>query len=151
MSKPFLEQLESFIDLEDFVELQRCEFKVAEMLKNYGRVVAEMEEHKDSFLWNDTMALAIHKDLKKLKALVKRVDTLYKKTAKQKKKEQNELRDTAMSGEYVDTYIYECNAIAAVKKNQIKVAFIEFQKYHEGSSYLTYPMTSAMSGMGRKG
>ena len=94
MSKPFLEQLESWIDLEDFVELQRCEFKVAEMLKNYGRVVAEMEGDKDSFLWDDTMALAIHKDLKKLKALVKRVDTLYKKTAKQKKKEQNELRDT---------------------------------------------------------
>ena len=97
MSKPFLEQLESFIDLEDFVELQRCEFKVAEMLKNYGRVVTEMEGDKDSFLWNDTMALAIHKDLKKLKALVKRVDTLYKKTAKQKKKEHNELRDTTMS------------------------------------------------------
>ena len=54
-------------------------------------------------------------------------------------------------GEYVDTYIYECNAIAAVKKNQVKVAFIAFQKSHEGSSYLTYPMTSAMSGMGRKG
>jgi len=82
MSKPFLEQLESWIDLEDFVELQRCEFKVAEMLKNYGRVVAEMEEDKSSFLWNDSMALAIHKELKKLKALVKRVDTLYKKRAK---------------------------------------------------------------------
>jgi uncharacterized coiled-coil DUF342 family protein len=94
MSKPFLEQLESWIDLEDFVELQRCEFKVAEMLKNYGRVTKEMDENKESFLWNDAMALAIHKELKKLKALVKRVDTLYKKTAKQKKKEQNELRDT---------------------------------------------------------
>jgi hypothetical protein len=82
MSKPFLEQLESFIDLEDFVELERCEFKVAEMLKNYGRVVAEMEEDKESFLWQDSMALAIHKELKKLKALVKRVDTLYKKKAK---------------------------------------------------------------------
>ena len=82
MSKPFLEQLESFIDLEDFVELGRCEFKVAEMLRNYGRVVAEMEEDKESFLWQDSMALAIHKELKKLKALVKRVDTLYKKRAK---------------------------------------------------------------------
>jgi hypothetical protein len=82
MSKPFLEQLESWIDLEDFVELERCEFKVAEMLKNYGRVVAEMEEDKESFLWKDSMALAIHKELKKLKALVKRVDTLYKKKAK---------------------------------------------------------------------
>jgi len=82
MSKPFLEQLESWIDLEDFVELERCEFKVAEMLKNYGRVVAEMEEDKSSFLWQDPMALAVHKELKKLKALVKRVDTLYKKKAK---------------------------------------------------------------------
>jgi hypothetical protein len=82
MSKPFLEQLESWVDLEDFVELERCEFKVAEMLKNYGRVVAEMEEDKSSFLWQDSMALAVHKELKKLKALVKRVDTLYKKKAK---------------------------------------------------------------------
>jgi hypothetical protein len=82
MSKPFLEQLESWVDLEDFVELERCEFKVAEMLKNYGRVVAEMEEDKESFLWKDSMALAIHRELKKLKALVKRVDTLYKKRAK---------------------------------------------------------------------
>jgi hypothetical protein len=82
MSKPFLEQLEGWIDLEDFVELERCEFKVAEMLKNYGRVVAEMEEDKESFLWQDSMALAVHKELKKLKALVKRVDTLYKKKAK---------------------------------------------------------------------
>jgi hypothetical protein len=94
MSKPFLEQLEGWIDLEDFIELQRCEFKVAEMLKNYGRIVAEMEEDKESFLWKDSMALAIHKELKKLKALVKKVDILYKKTVKQKKKEQNELRDT---------------------------------------------------------
>jgi hypothetical protein len=82
MSKPFLEQLESWIDLEDFVELERCEFKVAEMLKNYGRVASEMDEDSSSFLWNDSMALAIHKELKKLKALVKRVDTLYKKKAK---------------------------------------------------------------------
>jgi hypothetical protein len=82
MSKPFLEQLESWIDLEDFVELERCEFKVAEMLKNYGRVVAEMEEDKSSFLWQDSMALAVHKELKRLKALVKRVDILYKKKAK---------------------------------------------------------------------
>jgi quinol monooxygenase YgiN len=67
------------------------------MLKNYGRVTKEMDENKESFLWNDAMALAIHKELKKLKALVKRVDTLYKKTAKQKKKEQNDLRDTTMS------------------------------------------------------
>ena len=59
--------------------------------------------------------------------------------------------DLYKDGEYVDTYIYECNAIAAVKKNQMKVAFIAFQRSHEGSSYLTYPMTSAMSGMGRKG
>jgi hypothetical protein len=82
MSKPFLEQLEGWIDLEDFVELERCEFKVAEMLKNYGRVVAEMEEDKSSFLWQDSMALAVQRELKKLKALVKRVDTLYKKKAK---------------------------------------------------------------------
>jgi hypothetical protein len=82
MSKPFLEQLESWIDLEDFVELEKCEFKVAEMLKNFGRVATEMDENESSFLWKDPMALAVHKELKKLKALVKRVDTLYKKRAK---------------------------------------------------------------------
>lgn len=86
MSKPFLEQLEGWIDLEDFVELEKCEFKVAEMLRNYGRVVAEMEADKSSFLWQDPMALAVHKELKKLKALVKRVDTLYKKKAKDEKR-----------------------------------------------------------------
>lgn len=82
MSKPFLEQLEGWIDLEDFVELEKCEFKVAEMLKNFGRVATEMDENESSFLWKDPMALAVHKELKKLKALVKRVDTLYKKRAK---------------------------------------------------------------------
>ena len=82
MSKPFLEQLESWIDLEDFVELEKCEFKVAEMLKNFGRVATEMDENESSFLWKDPMALAVHKELKKLKALAKRVDTLYKKRAK---------------------------------------------------------------------
>ena len=82
MSKPFLVLLESWIDLEDFVELEKCEFKVAEMLRNYGRVAAEMDASESSFLWKDPMALAVHKELKKLKALVKRVDTLYKKRAK---------------------------------------------------------------------
>jgi hypothetical protein len=42
------------------------------------------------------MALAVHKELKKLKALVKRVDTLYKKTDKQNKKDQNVLRDATI-------------------------------------------------------
>lgn len=87
MSKPFLEQLEGWIDLEDFAELEKCEFKVAEMLRNYGRVATEMDENKSSFLWQDSMALAVHKELKKLKALVKRVDALYKKKAKDEKDE----------------------------------------------------------------
>ena len=52
------------------------------MLKNFGRVATEMDENESSFLWKDPMALAVHKELKKLKALVKRVDTLYKKRAK---------------------------------------------------------------------
>jgi quinol monooxygenase YgiN len=55
-----------------------------------------MEEDKSSFLWTDPMALAVHKELKKLKALVKRVDTLYKKTDKQNKKDQNVLRDATI-------------------------------------------------------
>jgi uncharacterized protein YlbG (UPF0298 family) len=82
MSKPFLEQLELWIEEKNFVELDRCEFKVAEMLRNYGRVAAEMEEDKSSFLWTDTMALAIYKELKKLKTLVKKVDVVYKKRPK---------------------------------------------------------------------
>jgi hypothetical protein len=86
MSKPFLEQLEGWIDLEDFVELEKCEFKVAEILRNYGRVAAEMDKNESSFLWKDPMALAVHRELKKLKALVKRVDVLYKKKAKSEEK-----------------------------------------------------------------
>ena len=86
MTKPFLEQLESWIDLEDFVELEKCEFKVAEMLRNYGRIVAEMDADKSSFLWQDPMALAVYKELKKLRALVKRVDALYRKREKRDSK-----------------------------------------------------------------
>lgn len=92
MSKPFLEQLESFIDLEDFVELEKCEFKVTEMLRNYGRIAAEMDTDKSSFLWQDPMALAVYKELKKLKVLVKRVDSLYKK---RKKRDSEKLPDQA--------------------------------------------------------
>lgn len=92
MTKPFLEQLENWIDLEDFVELEKCEFKVAEMLKNFGRVAAEMDASESSFLWKDPMALAVHKELKKLKALVKRVNTLYKKKVKH---DSAKLRDQA--------------------------------------------------------
>lgn len=92
MTKPFLEQLENWIDLEDFVELEKCEFKVAEMLKNFGRVAAEMDANESSFLWKDPMALAVHKELKKLKALVKMVNTLYKKKVKH---DSAKLRDQA--------------------------------------------------------
>ena len=82
MSKPFLEQLELWIEEKNFVELDKCEFKVAEMLRNYGRVASEMDEDTSSFLWKDSMALAIYKELKKLKTLVKKVDTIYKKRPK---------------------------------------------------------------------
>jgi len=87
MSKPFLEQLELWIEEKNFVELEKCEFKVAEMLRNYGRVASEMDEDTSSFLWKDSMALAIYKELKKLKTLVKKIDVIYKKRPKDEKQE----------------------------------------------------------------
>ena len=88
MARPFLEQLEEWIDAENFIELDRCEFKVAEMLRNYGRVVAEMEDDKESFLWKDNFALAIRAELKKLRTLVKLADKAYKR------KDKNNVRET---------------------------------------------------------
>jgi hypothetical protein len=82
VSKPFLEQLEGWILLENFTELDRCEFKVAEILKNFGRVEAEMLADADSFLWKDAVALACIRDLKKLRGLIKRADKIYKKRSK---------------------------------------------------------------------
>jgi len=82
VSKPFLEQLENWILLENFTELDRCEFKVAEILKNFGRVETEMLADANSFLWEDPMALACLRDLKKLRSLIKRADKVYKKRSK---------------------------------------------------------------------
>lgn len=85
MSKPFLEQLESWILLENFVELRRCEFKVEEILRNFGRVEAEMSADADSFLWKDPVALACLRDLKKLRSLIKRADKAFKNEEKRAK------------------------------------------------------------------
>jgi hypothetical protein len=82
MTRPFLEQLEGWIETENFIELDRCEFKVSEMLRNYGRVVAEMDEDETSFLWKDNFALAIRAELKKLRSLVKLADKAYKRKGK---------------------------------------------------------------------
>jgi len=82
MSKPFLEQLENWILLENFTELDRCKFKVAEILKNFGRIEEEMMADADSFLWEDPMALACLRDLKKLRSLIKKADKIYKKRSK---------------------------------------------------------------------
>ena len=41
-------------------------------------LVDEMEADKSSFLWGDTMAIAIARDLKKLKTLCKKADKAYK-------------------------------------------------------------------------
>lgn len=87
MARPFLEQLEGWIETENFIELDRCEFKVSEMLRNYGRVVDEMEADKTSFLWKDNFALAIRAELKKLRSLVKLADKAYKR--KEKNEETN--------------------------------------------------------------
>jgi hypothetical protein len=89
MVRPFLEQLEGWIDAENFDELDKCEFKVVEMLRNYGRVVTEMEGDKASSLWNDSFALAIRAELKKLRTLVRLADKAYKKRNKTNEKETN--------------------------------------------------------------
>lgn len=82
IARPFLEQLEEWINEDNFKELDTCEFKVKEMLKNFGRVEAEMEEDKSSFLWKEPMALAIVRDIKKLRVLCKKADKAYKRKSK---------------------------------------------------------------------
>ena len=82
VSKPFLEQLENWILLENFTELDRCEFKATEILRNFGRIEEEMLADTNSFLWEDPMALACLRDLKKLRSLIKKADKIYKKRSK---------------------------------------------------------------------
>jgi len=88
MSKlTFLEMLDEWVTTANFVELNACAFKIREMLKNWGRIVDEMEADKGSFLWKDSFALAIHKEHKQLLKLVKRARKLYgKKPVKIEKK-----------------------------------------------------------------
>ena len=74
--KPFLEQFEQWIATKNVEELRKCEFVVAEKLRNWGRLVEEMESDKQSFLWNDNLALAVKSELKKLKFLIKKIDFL---------------------------------------------------------------------------
>jgi len=72
--KPFLEQFEQWIVTKNIEELRKCEFVVAEKLRNWGRLVNEMESNKESFLWKDNFALAIRSELKKLKTLVEKIN-----------------------------------------------------------------------------
>jgi len=74
--KPFLEQFEQWIATKNVDELKKCEFVVAEKLKNWGRLVDEMESDKASFLWNEPLALAVKSELKKLKSLIKKINFL---------------------------------------------------------------------------
>lgn len=78
MRKPFLDMLQEWAETANFKELDGCEFKVREMLRNYGRVVAEMEADKTSFMWKDNFALAVRAELKRLKSLIKLIDKVYK-------------------------------------------------------------------------
>jgi hypothetical protein len=89
MSKQtFLEMLDEWITTANFTEINACAFKVREMLKNWGRVVDEMEADRGSFLWKDPFALAIHKEHKQLLKLVKKARKLYgKKAAKSSSKD----------------------------------------------------------------
>lgn len=81
----FIDQLALWASESNFEELNRCEFKVVEMLRNWGRVATEMEVDKESFLWKEPLALAVQKDLRRLKAAIKKVDKVYKAKAKEEK------------------------------------------------------------------
>jgi len=80
MSKlTFLEMFNEWVTTANFTELNACAFKVRECLKNWGRVVEEMEADKESFLWKDSFALAIRKEYNELQRLVKKARKLYGK------------------------------------------------------------------------
>lgn len=74
---------DEWITTANFTELDRCVFKVQEALRNWGRVVDEMESDKESFLWKDSFALAVRKEYKELLKLDKKAAKLYEKKAKQ--------------------------------------------------------------------
>lgn len=82
MKQTFLEMLDEWITTANFKELDNCCFKVREALRNWGRVVREMEEDKGSFLWKDPFALAVMKEYKVLLKLDKKAEKLYVKKAK---------------------------------------------------------------------
>ena len=80
MSKlSFLEMFDEWITTANFTELDRCVFKVQEALRNWGRVVDEMESDKGSFLWKDPFALAVRKEYNILLKLDKKAAKLYEK------------------------------------------------------------------------
>ena len=82
MRQTFLEMFDEWITTANFEELDKCCFKVQEALKNWGRVVNEMEADKGSFLWRDPFALAIMKEYKALLKLDKKAGKLYDKKTK---------------------------------------------------------------------
>jgi hypothetical protein len=90
MTRPFLEMLSDWIEQENFDELTQCEFKVKEMLRTFGKNASKMEENKDSPLWNDPLEVMLYKEFKKLKVLVKKADTLFKRRDKLAKSVSNE-------------------------------------------------------------
>lgn len=77
MSKPFLEQLQEWVETKNFSELDKCEWKVSQMLRQWGSLAEEMKD-KASWLHNEPLALACVKELKLLKKLVKQIDAAYK-------------------------------------------------------------------------
>ncbi len=73
----FLEMLDEWITTANFVELDGICWKVQEALRNWGRVVSEMEADKGSFLWKDPFALAVRKEYNILLKLDKKAAKLY--------------------------------------------------------------------------
>jgi hypothetical protein len=82
MIKPYLEQLETWLEEKNLAELDKVEWKVRQDLRKWGSISDEMDKDKGSWLWGQPLAVAVHKEYKKLKALVKRIDAMYKKLEK---------------------------------------------------------------------
>jgi hypothetical protein len=86
---------DEWITTANFEELDKCCFKVQEALKNWGRVVQEMEADKGSFLWRDPFALAIMKEYKVLLKLNKKAAKLYENKTKANKSAERMAKSTS--------------------------------------------------------
>ncbi len=80
--KPFLTQLQGWLEATNFDELDKCEWAVAQRLRQWGRVVSQMETDPACELNKKSWAIALRSEYNQLRKLVKRIDRLYKDRSK---------------------------------------------------------------------